>query len=171
MFKQLFYRYFTLFMAVLVLTSSVGVGLIEKECMTRGKSVALAYKNKEDHCKLCRATNKPVKEQSHQDAPVFKKQHCCLETQQLKHVEIQVGASKKSQAEPTTPEYQPAFAFSDYVKGFTPLPFRRLPLNFPPSVRVCSDAVCSILFGFSDFDTVLRFFSTLDGHKQVCLLT
>lgn len=119
MFKQLFYRYFTLFMAVLVLTSSVGVGLIEKECMTRGKSVALAYKNKEDHCKLCRATNKPVKEQSHQDAPVFKKQHCCLETQQLKHVEIQVGASKKSQAEPTNPEYQPAFAFSDYVKGFT----------------------------------------------------
>jgi len=94
MLKNLFYRCFTLLMAVLVLSSSIGVGLVENECVMRGKTVNLAFKEKKG-CKLCRTSQKEKTPPVGQHAPVYKKQHCCLEKQQLKAVNFQVTTVKQ----------------------------------------------------------------------------
>ncbi len=93
--KNLFYRYFTMLMAVLVLSSSIGVGLVESECMMRGKAVDLVFKEKKKGCKLCRTSGKEAIPPAQQEAPVFKKLHCCLEKQQLKTVDFQVPVVKQ----------------------------------------------------------------------------
>lgn len=98
--KNLFYRYFTILMAALVLSSSIGVGLVESQCMMRGKSVELVFKEKKKGCKLCRTSGKRTSGKeaathAQQEAPVFKKLHCCVEKQQLKAVDFQVPVAKK----------------------------------------------------------------------------
>lgn len=93
--KNLFYRYFTMLMAVLVLSSSIGVGLVESQCMMRGKAVDLVFKEKKKGCKLCRTSKKEEVPPAQQEAPVFKKLHCCLEKQQLKTVDFQVPVVKQ----------------------------------------------------------------------------
>lgn len=93
--KNIFYRYFTMLMAVLVLSSSIGVGLVESQCMMRGKTVGLAFKEKKKGCKLCRSSQKAEIPPARQEAPVFKKQHCCIEKQQLKIVDFQVTVVKQ----------------------------------------------------------------------------
>lgn len=94
--KNLFYRYFTILMAALVLSSSIGVGLVESHCMMRGKSVELVFKEKKKSCKLCRSTSgKKAAPPAQQETPVFKKLHCCVEKQQLKAVDFQVPIAKK----------------------------------------------------------------------------
>ncbi len=93
--KNLFYRYFTMLMAVLVLSSSIGVGLVESQCMMRGKSVDLVFKEKKKGCKLCRTSKKETTLPVQQETPVFKKLHCCIEKQQLKTVDFQAPVVKQ----------------------------------------------------------------------------
>ena len=93
--KNLFYRYFTILMAALVLSSSIGVGLVESQCMMRGKSVELVFKEKKKGCKLCRTSGKEATKPVQQETPVFKKLHCCVEKQQLKAVDFQVPVVKQ----------------------------------------------------------------------------
>ncbi len=93
--KNLFYRYFTILMAALVLSSSIGVGLVESQCMMRGKSVELVFKEKKKGCKLCRTSGKEAAAPARHEAPVFKKLHCCVEKQQLKAVDFQVPVAKQ----------------------------------------------------------------------------
>lgn len=93
--KSLVYRFFTLFMAVLVLTSSVGVGLVEKQCSMRGKTVDLVFKEKKKGCKLCRTSKSETSRQAKNEAPVFKKSQCCTEKQELKNVEFRITTAKQ----------------------------------------------------------------------------
>lgn len=95
MLKKIILRYFTLFMALVVLASSTGVGLVENQCMMRGKTVSLVFKDKKKGCKLCSAPRHARKTDARQDIPVLKKSHCCVEKHQLKMVEYQVPAGKQ----------------------------------------------------------------------------
>lgn len=91
--KKLLYRHFTFLMALLVLLSSMGVGMVEHECQVKGKSVSLVFKDGTKSCKLCRPTRKAAR--TNHDNPVFKKAHCCLEKQVVKAVEYQTTVPKK----------------------------------------------------------------------------
>ncbi len=77
-------KYFTLFMALVVLTASTGFGVIEHHCMMRGKSLHLAALKKEG-TKAC--------EQDTQKVPVsdktsFQKQDCCDDEQSYENVDV-----------------------------------------------------------------------------------
>lgn len=146
--KKLFYRYFTLFMTVLVLTSSIGVHMVEKVCLTRGKSVVnLAYKEKDEHCKLCKHASKPEKSTS--QTPVFKKLQCCLESHQLKNVDVQVLSGKKTESSQDQDE-QP-------VENVSIL-FRPLTISVSALVSPIPISFSSLFFGRSmlTFVRVLR---------------
>jgi hypothetical protein len=94
--SKILHRYFALFMALVVLISSTGVGLLEHECMVRGKSVELIFKKEKKGCQLCRAPQREVSASSDSRQPVFKKVQCCTESQDLKIVAYQVTLQKDS---------------------------------------------------------------------------
>ncbi len=144
--KNLFFRYFTILMAVLVLSSSIGVGLVESQCMMKGKAVDLVFKEKKG-CKLCRASKKEAIPPAEQDTPVFKKLHCCLEKQQLKTVDFQVPVVKQLE--------KPA-------KDFTDTDFRGVDFNFLK--RGLSDT------GNTLPAAVLSFSSPYSGRSMLCFV-
>lgn len=77
-------------MAVLVLISSTGFGLIEHQCMMRGMTVKLVSEKKSDSCKekvvsSCCARSKALKEAK---TTFFKKTACCKDTQKFEKVDV-----------------------------------------------------------------------------------
>ena len=114
MFKKVVHRYLTLLMALLVLTSSAGIGLVEHECMVKGKSVELVFNNTKKGCKLCRTPKKEATPKSDPTTPVFKKVNCCIEKQQIKAVEYQVTL-KKSDDQKATRDLTPAILPSSHT--------------------------------------------------------
>lgn len=77
-------NYFTVLMALLILTASTGFGVIEHHCMMRGKSLHLAALQKEG-AKGC--------QQEHSKTPVsdktsFQKQACCDDDQSYENVDV-----------------------------------------------------------------------------------
>lgn len=94
MLKNIIYRYFTLFLALIVLLSSAGVGLVQHECIIKGKSVDLVFKVDKKRCNLCVSSRHEVAQKSDSSTPVFKKISCCTEKQLLKVVEYQTTAQK-----------------------------------------------------------------------------
>lgn len=86
------YRFFAIFMAILVLMSSTGFGLVEHSCMMRGKSVEIAaLKKAESGCKACKPV--PASEvRISSSLPVFKKKACCEESHKYHKLEV-VSAS------------------------------------------------------------------------------
>lgn len=82
-------KYFTLFMACVVLVASTGFGLIEHSCMMRGKSVQLAALSKA--CKGCPVSKK---EATDQKTPVIKKTDCCKDDASFEKVDVVSSASQ-----------------------------------------------------------------------------
>lgn len=101
---------FTLLMAALVLLSSTGFGLVEHQCMMRGKSVQLVVSGEAKGCGACKKTTPlPAKETSH---AVFKKKACCDEHQ--KHEKVEVVSSTTSGSS----KFLKALPFSAVIPGF-----------------------------------------------------
>lgn len=82
-------KYFTLFMACVVLVASTGFGLIEHSCMMRGKSVQLASLSKA--CKGCPVSKK---ETTDRKTPVIKKTDCCKDEASFEKVDVVSSASQ-----------------------------------------------------------------------------
>lgn len=82
--KNTLRNYFTILMALLILTASTGFGVIEHHCMMRGKSLHLAALQKEG-AKGC--------QQEHSKSPIsdktsFQKQDCCDDDQSYENVDV-----------------------------------------------------------------------------------
>jgi hypothetical protein len=77
-------NYFTILLALLILTASTGFGVIEHHCMMRGKSLHLAALQKEG-AKGC--------QQEHSKSPIsyktsLQKQACCDDDQSYENVDV-----------------------------------------------------------------------------------
>jgi len=77
-------------MAVLVLVSSTGFGLIEHQCMMRGMTMKFVSEKKADPCKKkvvssCCAKSKALKESG---KTFFKKTDCCKDQQKFEKVDV-----------------------------------------------------------------------------------
>jgi len=77
-------------MAVLVLVSSTGFGLIEHQCMMRGVTMKFVSEKKADSCKKkvitsCCAKSKALKETG---KAFFKKTDCCNDQQKFEKVDV-----------------------------------------------------------------------------------
>jgi hypothetical protein len=82
--KKTIRSFFTVLMALVVLTASTGFGVIEHHCMMRGKSLHLAALKKEN-AKGCG--------QEHSKLPIsdktsFQKQNCCEDQQSYENVDV-----------------------------------------------------------------------------------
>jgi hypothetical protein len=82
-------KYFTLFMAFVVLMASTGFGLIEHSCMMRGKSLQIAAISKV--CKGCPGTQTPGTELK---TPVIKKTNCCKDQASFEKVDVVSSTSQ-----------------------------------------------------------------------------
>jgi hypothetical protein len=88
--KNKFHSYITILMAVLVLVSSTGFGLIEHHCMMRGMTMKFVSEKKADSCKKkvvlsCCAKSKALKE----SGKIFlKKTDCCKNQQKFEKVDV-----------------------------------------------------------------------------------
>ncbi|GHB78543.1 HYC_CC_PP family protein [Persicitalea jodogahamensis] len=92
MIKSKPYRFFAIFMAILVLISSTGFGLVEHSCMVRGKSVELAALKKEDAS--CQACKPAVASETRTNPPLqFKKKACCEENHKYQKLEALSASS------------------------------------------------------------------------------
>ncbi len=87
--KQRLQRYFTLFMAIVVLTASMGVGVVEHNCQLKGKSVSL-FSSEKSSCHSCSRIQHKNNDTSKTQ---FKRTKCCAETYSVKKINI-VLASK-----------------------------------------------------------------------------
>jgi hypothetical protein len=88
--KNKLHRSFTILMAILVLVSSTGFGLIEHQCMMRGKTMKFVSEKKADDCRekvvsSCCAKSKALKEANKN---FFKKTDCCKDQQKLEKVDV-----------------------------------------------------------------------------------
>jgi len=77
-------------MAVLVLVSSTGFGLIERQCIMRGMSVKFISEKKTDSCgkktvSSCCAKSKALRETGR---TFFKKMDCCKDQQKFEKVDV-----------------------------------------------------------------------------------
>lgn len=84
------HRYITILMAVLVLISSTGFGLIEHQCMMRGMTMKFVSEKKAASCKekvdsSCCAKSKALKESKKN---FFKKNSCCKDNQKFEKVDV-----------------------------------------------------------------------------------
>ncbi len=79
--KKVLFRIFNLFMAVVVLTTATGFGLVEHSCLMRGKTVFI-YKKSNDStvCEACQTKN--LTEQQ-----TFKKSKCCTESSSFQNID------------------------------------------------------------------------------------
>lgn len=94
MIKNKLYRMFAVVMALVVLLSSTGFGLVEHQCMVRGKTVQLVSLGEAHGCQMC--AKKAVAESHEQGLPVFKKKACCEENQRHQKVEVVSSVSQSS---------------------------------------------------------------------------
>ncbi|WP_028668646.1 HYC_CC_PP family protein [Runella zeae] len=82
--KHTFRKYFTIFMALVLLTASTGFGVIEHHCMMRGKSLHLAAINQHPSDSCQHSSRKAAI--SAQAA--IQKQDCCEEVRSYENVEV-----------------------------------------------------------------------------------
>lgn len=85
---------FAVVMALVVLLSSTGFGLVEHECMMRGKTVQLISLGEAQGCQMC--TKKTAVAPQKLTTPVFKKKACCEEDQKHHKVEVVSSVSQAS---------------------------------------------------------------------------
>ncbi|MBO0939633.1 hypothetical protein J2I47_23995 [Fibrella sp. HMF5335] len=78
-------RFLHVFMAVVVLLSSMGFGLVDHTCQMRGKRTYLIH----EHGKACKMCSAHVSEQ--ESGPVVKRSACCQET--VRYEKVDVGSS------------------------------------------------------------------------------
>jgi len=82
--KTLLRKALTLFMAFVVLTASMGFGVVEHHCLMRGKSIQLAALQKEGVAACGQdSTKAPVSDQTS-----FQKQDCCDDQQSYENVDV-----------------------------------------------------------------------------------
>jgi recombinational DNA repair protein (RecF pathway) len=94
MIKNKLYRMFAVVMALVVLLSSTGFGLVEHQCMVRGKTVQVVSLGEAHGCQMC--AKKVVAEPQKQGLPVFKKKACCEENQRHEKVEVVSSVSQNA---------------------------------------------------------------------------
>jgi len=81
------YRFFTIIMAMVVLLSSTGFGLVEHSCMMRGKSVAMMAVG--DNPKGCHACKPATPSEFRVSSSLqFKAKACCEESQKHQKIEV-----------------------------------------------------------------------------------
>jgi hypothetical protein len=104
---------FTILMAMVVLLSSTGFGLVEHNCMMSGKSVQLVSLGESSGCQGC----KKVTSATHEEAsyPVFKKKACCDESQ--KHEKIEVVSVSPASVKILKSAVNPAAFFSQSFRA------------------------------------------------------
>jgi hypothetical protein len=85
--KKTLSRIFNVFMAILVLISSTGFGLIEHSCTVRGKQTSL-HKSSTVCCV------NPKHQQSNNQKASLKKAKCCSEQEKYENVEYSSSASQ-----------------------------------------------------------------------------
>lgn len=82
--KHTFRKYFTIFMALVLLTASTGFGVIEHHCLMRGKSLHLAAINQHPSDSCQHSSRKaPISAQA-----AIQKQDCCDEVGSYENVEV-----------------------------------------------------------------------------------
>jgi hypothetical protein len=88
MIQNKLYRVFAAVMAVVVLLSSTGFGVVEHSCMMSGKSVDMvaALTTPSLGCQAC--VKKPAAEPRQAGQSFFKKKACCEESQTYQKIEI-----------------------------------------------------------------------------------
>lgn len=86
MVKNKLYRTFTILMAIVVLLSGTGFGLVEHHCMMRGKSIELLSLGESNGCSGCKKVATIMQERAAH--PTFNKKACCDESQKHEKVEV-----------------------------------------------------------------------------------
>lgn len=87
--KRTLFRIFNVLMAVVVLISSTGFGLIEHSCQMRGKKISLVG-SEQPGCVGCPSLHKaPVSTK-----PALKKKDCCQEEQRFENVDVTSSLSQ-----------------------------------------------------------------------------
>jgi hypothetical protein len=86
--KKAFFRLFNIFMAIVVLTSSTGFGVVEHSCTVKGKQTSLT--KSVNGC--CSNAQKPF--DTHQKA-TLKKSKCCNEEEKYENVDYSSSATQK----------------------------------------------------------------------------
>lgn len=110
-------RFLHLFMAVVVLLSSMGFGLVEHSCQLRGKRVYSVY-NAQPGCQLCKT--RPATESR---TPAVKHTDCCKDDARYSNVETASSLSQllakfvKTIAEPLGAAVALLVAFVDGLHG------------------------------------------------------
>lgn len=89
--KKALQRLITLSMALMILISSTGFGLIEHQCMMRGKSLQLLSSNTKS-CKSCKAPAQ--KSRYGKNDTFFKKADCCKDESRHEKLEVVSSASQ-----------------------------------------------------------------------------
>jgi hypothetical protein len=92
--KNKLYRMFAIVMALVVLLSSTGFGLVEHSCMMRGKSVELISLGEAQGCQMC--VKKTAIAPQKLTTSVFKKKACCEEDQKHQKIEVVSSLSQAS---------------------------------------------------------------------------
>jgi hypothetical protein len=93
--KKKLHRSITFLMAVLVLVSSTGFGLIEHQCLMRGMSMKFVSEKKAESCKKKLASSCCAKSKSAKDSNkiFFKKTDCCKDQQKFEKVDVMSSLS------------------------------------------------------------------------------
>lgn len=92
--KKSIYRFTTLFMAMLVLLSSTGFGILEHQCLMKGKSIQLISHQKDGTCKIAKASTCCSKAQvSSPTGTYFKKTVCCKDLQKFENLDTSASLS------------------------------------------------------------------------------
>lgn len=86
--KKLLYKTFNVFLAVVVLISSTGFGLVEHSCTVKGKTTSLHKSN--SFCCANHSSKAPI----NQNQPQLKKAPCCSEDQKYENVEYSSSVSQ-----------------------------------------------------------------------------
>lgn len=84
--KKVLFRTFNVILAVIVLLSSTGFGLVEHSCAVRGKQTSL-HKSGDACCGISK------QQQNHQKTTI-KKTKCCSENEKFENVEYSSSASQ-----------------------------------------------------------------------------
>ncbi len=84
--KKILFRTFNVMMAVIVLLSSTGFGLVEHSCTMRGKQTSL-HKSGDACCGI-------TKQQKNHQKTILKKSKCCSEDEKYENVEYSSSASQ-----------------------------------------------------------------------------
>ncbi len=114
------YRRLTMIMAFLVLFGNIGVGMVEHQCMMKGKSVNLTgYHFFQEEQATCSMEHKSS--EISYDAPAFHKKACCSDHNKYGKVEV-VSSSQIS--------------FLKVLKAFTPFIIPESLLSWVPVFKI-----------------------------------